>query len=326
MTARIESALSFVPAEDRDVWVAMAMAVKFELGDAGFELWDAWSRTADNYNARAARAVWRSCRGRGVTLGTLFHEAKCNGWVDNDRHEKPTAAQLQARKREQAERLTQEGMERERLAQAAARKAGWILHQTKTEQHAYFGAHGMPDFEGLVWRPTEQDNLLCVPMRIGKELVGVQLIDRHGAKKFLSGQKTSGAEYLIDNKGMDIWVEGYCTGLAVRACMAALKMRYRVHVTFSANNLKAMATSGFVIADNDQSKVGEKVAIATGLPYWISDVEGEDFCDFWQRLGTFKASQALRKRLVEVKWQSAQGRESLGASNHIIVLEEQQHG
>ena len=326
MNARIASALAFIPADHRETWVAMAMAVKSEMGDAGFELWNEWSQTADNYNAQAARSVWRSCRGAGVTLGTLFHEAKCNGWVDNDRHEKPTAAQLQARKREQAERLTQEGMERERLAQAAARKAGWILHQTKTEQHAYFGAHGMPDFEGLVWRPTEQDNLLCVPMRIGKELVGVQLIDRHGAKNFLSGQKTSGAEYLIDNKGMDIWVEGYCTGLAVRACMAALKMRYRVHVTFSANNLKAMATSGFVIADNDQSKVGEKVAIATGLPYWISDVEGEDFCDFWQRLGTFKASQALRKRLVEVKWQSAQGRESLGASNHIIVLEEQQHG
>ena len=297
MTARIESALSFVPAEDRDVWVAMAMAVKFELGDAGFDIWDAWSRTADNYNAGAARAVWRSCRGRGVTAGTLFHMAKEYGWVDNDRHEKPTAAQLQARKREQAERLTQEGMERERLAQAAARKAGWILHQCKSEQHAYFDAHGMTDLEGLVWRPTEQENLLCLPMRIGQSLVGLQLIDRHGKKKFLSGQRTSGAEYLIDNKGTDIWVEGYCTGLAVKVCMSALRMRYRIHVTFSAGNLKEMATSGFVIADNDKSKAGEKVAIATGLPYWISDVEGEDFCDFWQRLGTFRASQMLRKFL-----------------------------
>ena len=297
MTARIASALSYIPADEREVWVSMAMAVKFELGDAGFELWDAWSRTADNYNAGAARAVWRSCRGRGVTTGTLFHMAKEYGWVDNDRHEKPTAAQLQARKREQAERLTQEGMERERLAQAAARKAGWILHQCKSEQHAYFDAHGMTDLEGLVWRPTEQENLLCLPMRIGQSLVGLQLIDRHGKKKFLSGQRTSGAEYLIDNKGTDIWVEGYCTGLAVKVCMSALRMRYRIHVTFSAGNLKEMATSGFVIADNDKSKAGEKVAIATGLPYWISDVEGEDFCDFWQRLGTFRASQMLRKFL-----------------------------
>ena len=305
MTARIQSALSFVSPEDRGVWVAMAMAIKSEVGDDGFDVWDAWSRTADNYNQAAARSVWKSCRGSGITLGTLFYEAKARGWRDDEKHASAPPALLQARKLEAQARQTQEGQERERLAQAAAKKAGWILHQTKTEQHAYFGAHGMPDFEGLVWRPTEQDNLLCVPMRIGKELVGVQLIDRHGAKKFLSGQKTSGAEYLIDNKGMDIWVEGYCTGLAVRACMAALKMRYRVHVTFSANNLKAMATSGFVIADNDQSKVGEKVAIATGLPYWISDVEGEDFCDFWQRLGTFKASQALQKWLRELNKKSA---------------------
>ena len=297
MNARIASALAFIPADHRETWVAMAMAVKSEMGDAGFELWNEWSQTASNYNAQAARSVWRSCRGSGVTVGTLFHEAKGNGWVDNDRHEKPTAAQLQARKREQAERLTQEGMERERLAQAAARKAGWIMHQCKSEQHAYFDAHGMTDLEGLVWRPTEQENLLCLPMRIGQSLVGLQLIDRHGKKKFLSGQRTSGAEYLIDNKGTDIWVEGYCTGLAVKVCMSALRMRYRIHVTFSAGNLKEMATSGFVIADNDKSKAGEKVAIATGLPYWISDVEGEDFCDFWQRLGTFRASQMLRKWL-----------------------------
>ena len=295
MNARIASALAFIPADHRETWVAMAMAVKSEMGDAGFELWNEWSQTASNYNAQAARSVWRSCRGSGVTVGTLFHEAKGNGWVDNDRHEKPTAAQLQARKREQAERLTQVGMERERLAQAAARKAGWIMHQCKSEQHAYFDAHGMTDLEGLVWRPTEQENLLCLPMRIGQSLVGLQLIDRHGKKKFLSGQRTSGAEYLIDNKGTDIWVEGYCTGLAVKVCMSALRMRYRIHVTFSAGNLKEMATSGFVIADNDKSKAGEKVAIATGLPYWISDVEGEDFCDFWQRLGTFRASQMLQK-------------------------------
>ena len=295
MNARIQSALSHIPADDRDTWVRAAMAIKSEVGDDGFDLWDQWSQTADNYNAAAARSVWRSCRGRGVTIGTLFHEAKGRGWRDDDKHHAATPEQIQARKRELLARQTAEGIERERLAKAAARKAGWILHQTKTEQHAYFGAHGMPDFEGLVWRPTEQDNLLCVPMRIGKELVGVQLIDRHGAKKFLSGQKTSGAEYLIDNKGMDFWVEGYASGLSLRACLSALRMRYRIHVTFSAGNLKAMANSGYVIADNDASGTGERVAIATGLPYWMSDVQGEDINDAHKRLGLFRCSQMLQK-------------------------------
>jgi putative DNA primase/helicase len=323
---RAELALNFISPVERGVWVSMGMSLKSEFGDDARDMWMEWSRQADSFREADANAVWKSFKGVGISLGSLFHEAKAAGWKDDDKHVRPTPAQLHARQQAADERLTQQGREREAAQQQAANKAGWIMHQTIVEKHAYFDAHGMPDVEGLVWWPNEKQNLLCIPMRVGRDIVGLQMIDRHGEKKFLSGQRTSGAEYLIDNKGMDIWVEGYCTGLAVRICMAALKMRYRVHVTFSANNLKAMATSGFVIADNDTSKVGEKVAIATGLPYWISDVEGEDFCEFWQRLGTFRASQELRKYLAEVKWQSAKGRESRGASNHIIVLEEQQHG
>lgn len=300
MTARIESALSFVPAEDRDVWVAMAMAVKFELGDAGFDIWDAWSRTADNYNAGSARAVWRSCRGRGVTTGTLFHMAKEYGWVDREKPTTAPPALLDARRREMEARATAEGIEREREQQDAAKKAAWIMHQTKNEQHAYLDSKGWPEAKGSVWWPSEDNNLLCIPMRVDERLVGLQMIDRTGAKRFLKGQRTSGAEFVINNSGprcMDFWVEGYASALSLRECLMALKMRYRIHVTFSANNLKKMATHGLVIADNDASKTGENAAIATGLPYWMSDVQGEDFNDFHKRLRLFGASQELRKFL-----------------------------
>ena len=320
MNARIASALSFIPADHRETWVAMAMAVKSEMGDAGFDLWDQWSQTADNYNAQAARSVWRSCRGSGVTLGTLFHEAKCNGWVDNDRHEKPTAAQLQARKRDQAERLTQEGMERERLAQAAARKAGWIMHQTVQEQHAYLHSKGWAEAKGAVWWAGEDQNLLCIPMRVGEALVGVQMIDRTGGKRYLSGQRTSGAEYLIANNGRgaeDWFCEGYATGLSLRDCLHALRMRYRIHITFSAGNLvtvAAMHSSGYVIADNDESGTGERVAIKTGFPYYLP--EHGDFNDFHQKAGTFRASQCLRKFLVNQQLTSQTDRPShYGAAN-----------
>ena len=53
------------------------MAVKSELGEAGFEVWDEWSQQADSYNAKDARDVWKSIRANGkVTGGTLFHEAR----------------------------------------------------------------------------------------------------------------------------------------------------------------------------------------------------------------------------------------------------------
>jgi len=301
---RMQSALAYIPADERELWVAMAMAVKSEHGEAGFAIWDEWSQTASNYNAAAARSVWKSCKGTGVTAGSLFHEARSMGWVDNDKHAKPSPEQLQARQRAAQARQTQEGMEREKAQQQAAKKAGWILHQCQPEKHAYLDSKGWPDAVGAVWWPSEEQNLLCIPMRVGDALVGLQLIDRLGVKRYLTGQRTSEAEHLISNNGRgaaDFFVEGYATGLSLRECLQALRMRYRIHITFSAGNLVKVAAlhgAGYVVADRDDSGTGERVAIQTGLPYWMSDVQGEDFNDAHRRMGTFQASQALRRWLV----------------------------
>ena len=209
---RISDALQFIPAHERDVWVAMAMAVKSELGDAGFQIWDDWSQSASNYNALAARSVWKSCKGSGITAATLFHEAKQNGWRDEG-FQKPTRDQIEAQQHAAAERLTKEGQDRIRTAQAAAKKAG---------QHAYLDSKGFPDLLGLVWRPDAETNLLCIPMYVTGNLVGVQMIDKHGDKKYLSGQITSQAEYCFDAGGLnavDWWVEGFASGLSLRACL-----------------------------------------------------------------------------------------------------------
>ena len=304
MPARIESALAFIPSGDREVWVAMAMAIKAELGDGGFDIWDEWSQGANNYNAQAARSVWKSCRGSGVTVGTLFHEAKMNGWRDDDKHAKPSYAQLEAIRLAAAERLTQEGIERAKAQEAAAKKAGWIMHQTKMEPHAYLDLKGWKDVPGAVWWPNEEQNLLCIPMRVGENIVGVQMIDRNGEKRYLSGQRTSEAEYLISNNGRgaaDWYCEGYATGLSLRECLHALRMRYRIHITFSASNLvkvAAMNAGGYVVADNDASGTGERVAVQTGLPYYLP--AAGDFNDFHRKEGTFKASQALRQWMVNL--------------------------
>ena len=204
-----------------------------------------------------------------------------------------------ARRRDVLARQAAEGQEREREAQAAAKKAGWIMHQTVNEQHAYLHSKGWPEAKGTVWYPKEGQNLLCVPMRIDSALVGVQLIDRHGTKKYLKGQRTSMAEYIISNEGRgceDWFVEGYATGLSLRECLSALRLRYRIHITFSAGNLVKVAQkvgSGRVVADRDASQVGEKSAVQTGLPYY-PPAQG-DFNDMHKAMGTFKASQALRK-------------------------------
>ncbi|MFA7269913.1 MAG: toprim domain-containing protein, partial [Sterolibacterium sp.] len=141
------------------------------------------------------------------------------------------------------------------------------------------------------------ENLLLIPMRIGHSLSGLQMITREGEKKFLSGAITKGAEYLIDNKGMDWYCEGYATALSLRAVLHALKLRYRIHCCFSAHNLTCMAkqtAKAYIIADHDQSGTGEQAAKDAAHPYWISQVMGEDMNDAHKRLGVFRLSQEIR--------------------------------
>ena len=78
---RVRAALSVIPAEDYKTWVDMAFAIKNGLGEAGFDLWDAWSRSAANYDERAARATWKSAReDGGKTLASLFWLARQHGF------------------------------------------------------------------------------------------------------------------------------------------------------------------------------------------------------------------------------------------------------
>jgi len=55
----IRAALNAIPADDRDLWLRIGMAVKAGLGDEGFALWDAWSRQSPRYDEADARRTWR---------------------------------------------------------------------------------------------------------------------------------------------------------------------------------------------------------------------------------------------------------------------------
>lgn len=203
--------------------------------------------------------------------------------------DRPADINVQAIRRENAGKT--------QAAQAdAARKAAWIISKCVMHEHDYFFQKGLKTERGLVWQ-TDDAVLLVVPMKVEGRLVGCQLISPDGTKKFLTGQRTSEAEFVMDARGPHILVEGYVTGIAVRMICEALKMPYRIHVCFSAGNLAKIAAKlpgGIVIADNDASGTGERVARETGWPFWMSEVVGEDAHDAWRRLGTFRLSQAMR--------------------------------
>ena len=178
----------------------------------------------------------------------------------------------------------------------AAQKAGFIIHQCQIGYHPYLKSKGFEEEQGNVWK-HENELLLVIPMRVGHRLVGCQIINEEGGKKFLFGQRTSEAAFTFDNHGPHILCEGYATALSVKAAMKALKRRYTLHVCFSAGNMKKVAATlpgGFVIADHDLSRTGQNTAEAIGWPYFMSEAVG-DFNDLHQSIGLFKCSQALDK-------------------------------
>jgi putative DNA primase/helicase len=183
--------------------------------------------------------------------------------------------------------------------QDAVKKAVRMLNDSGYSSHPYLTAKGFSDETGNVLH-IEGKPVLLIPMRVGGSLVGVQMIDTDGGKKFLYGQRTSGATFTFDNKGMNIVCEGYATALSVRQALKNLKRRYCLHVCFSAGNMIKVAAGlerGLVIADNDASETGQKTAAQIGWPTWISDTTGEDANDYHRRVGLFKFTQSLTQSM-----------------------------
>lgn len=80
----VEKALSFVPSNEYATWITVGMALHYTYNYAGFDVWDAWSRKAQNYDAKIMAAKWQSF-GRSnktnVTIGTIFHYALNYGYT-----------------------------------------------------------------------------------------------------------------------------------------------------------------------------------------------------------------------------------------------------
>ena len=190
-----------------------------------------------------------------------------------------------------------------RAQQRAAEKAAQMLAECELRQHPYLAAKGFPDE-----RVNVNGELMLIPMRVGREVVGVQTINADGEKKFLFGQRCSLAQFVFSSTapGAHIVCEGYATALSIRQAMAAIKRPYTLHVCFSAGNMKKVAQSlpgGFVVADNDASGTGERIAKEIGWPYWMSDTVGEDANDYHQRKGLFPLSQGMQRLFLQARRQ-----------------------
>ena len=260
---RMRKALSFVEPDDRATWVRMAMAVKSEAGEAGFDLWDTWSQAADTYNAADARDVWKSIKGDGkVTAGTLYHAAKAHGWRDDGTWTRPTPQELEARRREAEARAAADAaqIERERTEAADNAAAIWKI-SIPAGGNPYLERKGAGSADTLRQIDAEaaekvlgyppqsrgeplRGRLLVVPVKIGERLSTLELIDKDGRKTALRGRTTKAggfwaAQPLPENDGAGLTLligEGVATSLSAREATG-----YPAVAALSANNLAAVA-------------------------------------------------------------------------------------
>ena len=197
--------------------------------------------------------------------------------------------------------------EQKKKQHQAMQRAVGMLNGSGLSTHPYLEAKGFADEQGnVLWQDGKP--VLLIPMRVAGNLVGLQQIDEDGGKKFLYGQRTSNAVFTFDNKGMNVLCEGYATALSVRLAFKQMKQRYTLHVCFSAGNMAKVAAgleAGLLIADNDASGTGQRVAEESGWKYWLSDRVGEDANDFHQRVGLFQFTQSLTRSMLGSRAESS---------------------
>ena len=80
----IRTALSFIDYEDSEHWIRVGMALYSELGEQGFDLWNAWSSLGSSYDRKNIKSRWKTFRkghgGRPVTIGSLIYYAINSGF------------------------------------------------------------------------------------------------------------------------------------------------------------------------------------------------------------------------------------------------------
>jgi phage/plasmid primase-like uncharacterized protein len=205
------------------------------------------------------------------------------------------------------EQARQQDLARFAQAEEAARarateRARAIVNRSKYDWHPYLASKGVPT-QMLV----DGDGSLVVPMWSASgsgPLVNVQRIGADGTKLFLKGGQAKHTAHVLGPRvGKIWWCEGLATGLTILKALKYMSTQGRVICTFFASNLAHAHGPGYVFADHDRpnpqtgKRAGEEAAIATGLPWCQSPVEGEDANDLYQRTNIKAVADLMREAM-----------------------------
>ena len=271
----IRSALSYIDSHDRDTWWQVGAAVKDELGENGYDLWDEWSQRADNYDNRAAKSTWKSLKPGSFSIGTVWKLARQNGWQPAKPYTPPSVEEQARRKAESEARRQATEQERQQTQQRVKGTAQkiWNSSRPASLSHPYLAAKGItnPDaIAGLRQNKYKDNDNLIIPVLYENEIVNLQSINQDGGKRFLAGGQVQGA-YAFIGKADDVekvgvvMAEGYATAASIYEATGK-----PVIIAFDAGNMVAVAerlaqklpqnVPVVIAVDNDASQTGIKKA------------------------------------------------------------------
>ncbi|SAK50718.1 inner membrane protein [Caballeronia pedi] len=329
---RILEALSYIPSDvERDVWFRVGASLKHSEGEAGFEMFDNWSRQSPNYVATDVRDTWRSIRpDAGITIATLFAIAKKYGY--NPRSKAATVvdpAEVERRRVERDVRMEKEAQQRAKARKHAASLAVAVIEKAQPahDDHPYLMRKGVSAVDTLRemdaaklqkligYRPQSggallEGRVLIAPVRVGSTVTTIEMIDEQGRKSALAkGEKSGGcwfASSALEKSERILIAEGVATALSAHLCTgeAAVAALSAANLTKVAQTMRAAYPDAeiTVLADlgNGQQKAVE-AARAVGGAVAVPDLGEErsdnetDFNDMHRRFGAAAVAAQIKK-------------------------------
>jgi putative DNA primase/helicase len=187
-----------------------------------------------------------------------------------------------------------EAVKRQREQELQARRAecitksnGMLKSAKEPDQnHPYLLKKGIQPFGA-----KQLNDLLLIPLRKNKAVVGLQTITPDGTKRFLIGTEKQGAYHAIPGTGDTVYLcEGWATGCTIHKVTGAT-----VIVCFDCGNLEAAAQevkakgpdySLVIVADNDHKTEGNPgltkataAALSVGCKLAVPEFNGADGSD-----------------------------------------------
>jgi putative DNA primase/helicase len=294
----IRNALYCIPSDiEYKYWYRIGAALKLQLGEAGFSLFNDWSAGCDLYQTREVLQKWRSFRRSGgavVNIQTLFMLAIQNGWHPTKEFDcKPPPVDTARLRREESERKERQ------VSTALEASQDWKRAKPVTE-HPYLEVKNVSPHGTRI-----EGNKILVPMRIGKKLWSLQSIYPNGSKWFLKGARAKGTYFGIGALTPRLWIaEGFATGATVHevtgeavACALSGENMRNVAAWFRNNHqyIELLIASDSGRAGIAYGTAAMNAGHATHMVYpdFKPRDEGSDWNDYSRHYGTEETFKAL---------------------------------